>query len=566
MLIGIFQMAKGIKRYFESFGEVESIRMHTNGQSQFGFVQYKSVDAAKAVLSKSTHRVAKCTLTVKPAHEKHQPDFKVFKPPKQDSPQHILNALNDDCLERVFKQFKLPDLSVAADVCVRFRVFAVDAFEKYKNVIKFGHVAEFKNRPDLFEVMLRNFGSTIHSLSIDKNALKIDAIDLLKMFNKYMPALKDLKLKNFTVDEDLNDVHPLFAKLQTLSMSDCAFSDGAEELLAPCAELKQLSISDVDWDNHCIDHTFPKLQEVSITCCSTIDDAEFKKFIASNTTLKKLTIDNNSELKSASIIQSIGQHLKNLVELEIDQEHFEGKSQFHKSTLSLGRLSSLKKLTLNYNGLPMKALLKKLAEKAVPLEHLTLKKGSVDSSAIKSMSELIKLNEIQLEDIKNLTDDHVVELAKELPQLRYITCGGSTAEDITTNGLQNVISHAKKLSQLVLKRASSIEIDMADYSKMLNSVQDRPEKIKLEIEITGNGDKVNVPDEVLAENREWLWIDEEIEDDDDDDEDDNNHHFLMMAIHLFGLGRHIMMHNQDSDESTEDEADNSNNGMNFDLD
>lgn len=104
-------MVKSIKRYFQRFGEVETIRMHTKGHSQFGFVQYKSPYAATAVLSKTTHRIANYTVSVKPAHEKHQPDFKEFKPPKQDSPQHILNALNDDCLDHVFKQFKLLDLS-----------------------------------------------------------------------------------------------------------------------------------------------------------------------------------------------------------------------------------------------------------------------------------------------------------------------------------------------------------------------------------------------------------------------------------------------------------------------
>lgn len=554
-------MTKGVKRYFESFGEVESIRMHTKGQSNFSFVQFKSAEAAKAVLSKSIHRVAKCTFTVKPAHEKHQPDFKEFKPPKQESPQHILHALNDDCLEHVFKLFKLLDLSVAADVCVRFQFHALQAFKlKYKHAINRAHVAEFKNRPEKFEDMLRNFGSLIHSLAIDQKTLKIDAIDQLKLIGKYAPALKHLTLFNFGVDEYVNDLRPLFSKLETLSLSSCGFTDGAEELLTPCAELKHLSMDDFDWDNVCIDHAFPKLEEVHMNGCSTVDDAEFKKFIQLNPTLKKLSISGNSELKSASIFQAIGQYSKNLVELEIDQENFERKL-FQKCALSLGRLGSLKKLTLNNIGLSATPLLKKLAVKAVPLEHLSLKKGSIDSDAIKSMSELLKLNHIELENIKNLTDDHVNELAK-LPQLRAVHLEGSTAEDITTVGLRNMLNHAKVLSHLVLKRATNIQIGMNDYSAMLKSVQDRPQKIKLEIEITGDGDKIDVPDEVLSVNREWLWIDEEIEEDDDDDDDNSG--LAMMAFHIFvGLGRMMQQHD-DSDESTENESDNS--GMNFDLD
>lgn len=565
-ILCVFQMATGIKRYFEHFGEVESIRKHTTRQSQFAFVQYKSVDAARAALSKSVHRVGKCTMTVKPAHEKHQPDFKAFKPPKQDSPQHILNALNDDCLERVFKQFELPDLSVAADVCVRFQNHAIDAFtSKYKHVIKMEHVSEFQSHPGKFEMMLRNFGSLIHTLSINQVVLKTDAFDLLKLINKHMPALKSLKLYNFGVAENVLELHPLFAKLQALTLSRCALTNGAEELLKPCAELKQLTIIDVDWDNYCIDHTFPKLEEVHLASCTTIDEAEFKKFITSNRTLKKLSIHDNSELKSASIIQLIGKNLTDLVELEIQQEHFERDSQFQKCTLSLSRLSSLQNLTLNNNGLSVKALLSKLAEKAVSLERLALTNGSIDSSAIKSMSELVKLNGISLKNIKNLKDDHLVVLAKGLPQLRELHLHGNTAEDITIHGVRNMLGHATKLSQLVLQRASNIQITKHDYTAMLKTVQERAENRQLVIEITGNGDKVGVPESLLAANREWLWIDENIDDDDDED----NANFAMLAIHIFlDLQRHFMMHHNDSDsdESSDEEMDQAYDEENFDLD
>lgn len=457
-------------------------------------------------------------------------------------------------------------MSVCADVCVRFQQHAIDAFKlKYKHAVRIGYGSEFKGQPDKFEAMLRNFGPLIHSLDVDHSIFKTtDAADVLKMISKYTSALKELQLYNFEIAEHVNDVHPLFAKLETLSLSYCTFTNGAEKLLAPCAELKCLRIGRVAWDNCCIDQTFPKLEEVRLAECSTIDNDEFKKFITSNPTIKKLSIDDNSELKSGGIIHLIGQHLKNLVELEIDQESFERTGQFQKCTLSLSRLCSLKKLTLNYNGNAVAPLMKKLAEKAVPLEYLTLKKGSIDSSAIKSMSELIKLNEIEMENIKNLTDDHVVMLAKELPQLHALRLEGSTAEDITIIGLRNMLDHAKTLSHLVLECASNIQITMNDYQSMLKSVQIRPKKIKLEIEITGSGDKLNVSEKVLAANREWLWIDEEIEDDDDEDDDDMGD-FAMITFHMIA-GLHRFLHNHDSDESAEDETNNSNGFLNFDLD
>lgn len=49
---------------------------------------------------------------------------------------------------------------------------------------------------------------------------------------------------------------------------------------------------------------------------------------------------------------------------------------------------------------------------------------------------------------------------------------------------------------------------------MLKSVQNRPEKAKLLIDITSGSKQVDVPGMVLNENRDRLYIDEHYEDDD----------------------------------------------------
>lgn len=549
-------MAKGIKRYFGRFGEIESIYVPNTRQSSFCFVQYKSFDAAKVVLSKSSHRVAKRIVTVKPAYAKHQPDYKAFKPPERDSPKHILNALNDDCLRVIFKQFNLVDLSVAADVCVRFQLHATDAFRlKYKHTVNIEAGSEFKHRPDKFEVCLRNFGSLIHSLTVDNNMLQIDGMKILKALNEHAPALNDLKLYGFDVSDKVECVHPLFAKLQTLSLLYCTFTSGAEGLLAPCAQLKHLHIDNGDWDNCCIDHTFPQLEEIELKNCSTIDDDEFKRFITSNPTVKKLSLHDNSEL-TAAVIHSIG-GLKDLVELQMDQSNFGHTKKFLVGMMGLNRLQSLQRLALSTNEFSVTPLLTKMAEKAVPLEHLSLEQGTIDSKGIQRMTELLKLSVIELKNIENFTDEHFISLAKQLPQLRKVHLTGNTAEEITNTGLRTMLEHAKTLSHLMVKRASNIQIDESDYRFILKTVQNRTKKSKLTIKLTGSGNNVKVSDELMSANRNWLWIEEKIDDDEDDDNDDIME-VALLAFNLFMNLRELRQDDfDDSDESDEDEADDS---------
>lgn len=91
------------------------------------------------------------------------------------------------------------------------------------------------------------------------------------------------------------------------------------------------------------------------------------------------------------------------------------------------------------------------------------------------------------------------------------------SREFSTIAIKEVIEHSKKLSKLHLESKYGIEIDVDDYLTMLKSVQNRPEKIKLLIEITTKIGQVDVPKEVMEENREWFHIDEEITGDDDDD-------------------------------------------------
>ena len=122
------------------------MEIHANKSFQSCFVQFKDAESAISALNRGGHRmhghrIEDCKVNVRAAHLLCQPDLRresmdpLWIPPDQDSPTHILNALNDDCLQKVFKHLNANDLSSAAEVCVRFNQQVKCTFaQKYENM------------------------------------------------------------------------------------------------------------------------------------------------------------------------------------------------------------------------------------------------------------------------------------------------------------------------------------------------------------------------------------------------------------------------------------------------
>lgn len=275
-------------------------------------------------------------------------------------------------------------------------------------------------------------------------------------------------------------------------------------------ELKTLILNNCDMGSgELIKHKFVKLEEAHMSECYHFDQDTVIDFIEKNPTLTKLSIVSNDNWTSAEPIDSIGRHLNRLVELEIDEEmcHIDG-THFQ----SLGQLHALKILKLNFNTLPTIPLLKCLVENKVSIEDLKVYNGYVNCEAIKYISQMNQIKKLELiENDGVFTDEHLIQLAKGLPQLNELRLK-EPPNEITSIGLKQMLAHAQKLSLLQLESVYSITIDVNDYKAMLKTVKNRPGKVNLLIKITSDGDKVEVDETMLAENREILFIDEEIED------------------------------------------------------
>lgn len=518
-------MSQGIQEYFERFGDVEAVRVHSkNGNHHYGFVQFKMEECAKRALSMKSHRIGNCFVKVKAADKWHQPVARqedhwhesdedegpqdlLLVPPEEDSAQQILNILNDDCLRVVFKFFELNDLCNTAMVCVRFQQHAIDAFSlKYRNLSMF----EFDSpNKDQVESLFKNFGPLINSVEADSYHVKYicEQNDFLSKMQTKCVNLMELKLISFS--ELKPEYHSLFAKLQRLSLEYCELGDGMEDLFGVCEQLRTLNVKACETENAAfINQTFPMLEEAKFDDLDDVYNDELRGFIRSNPTLTKLKI-NGFHTFPTEFLSTIGQHLPNLTQLEIVDVNFEGENDFQRDIVFLGQLHSLEVLKIELCYFSITQLVTSLVTNQTPIQHLELINGVTDNKAIEDLSQLKRIKMLNLSNINNLKSEHLIDLAKELPELNeLLLC--EISDDFDTIAMKKVVANAKKLSKLKLESVYGIEIDVDDFKAMLKSVQSRAERAKLIIKIISDGDRVDVPEEIMNANREWLYIDEHV--------------------------------------------------------
>lgn len=513
MVFNFFQISDKIKCYFERLGEIESVDVRAQGDFQYCYVQFKRAIDAEMVVFQASHSIENCAVKVKAADEWLQPDY-IEKPidiwllpPEQGSKSHILVALNDDCLQEVFKRLAILDLTRVAEVCTHFNQQAINTFEsKYKHLdLQFG--SNFTGRPEALQSMFTNFGSSIQSLSVEAWASESESfiIDMIK--RNCAKTLKDLKLRAFYFEGNFTDLQPIFVKLEKMHLEDCTcyvpnFLDG-------CTEMQVLRLEDCTFNNEdrCIEKIFPKLEAAHFISNVGIGDQQLESFICLNPTLVKLTIINNCNLDTAQALRFIGQNMTNLHELEFD-EKIDNLASFHSDAQNLNQLTSLRVLRLNFNGQSIEPLMNALSVNEIPIEDLKVSNARVGAIAVDGLCQLTQIKKLELCEVSGLTEELFVELAKGLPQLQELHAIENY--ELTTIGLKKMVRHANRLTFLKLESIPEVTIDIDDYKMMLKTVQDRPEKIKLLIDLTGDGEMVNVPEAVLAENRSIFFIDEKV--------------------------------------------------------
>lgn len=428
------------------------------------------------------------------------------KSTEPDSPWNILNALNEDCFLKIFTHLTLPDLSIAADVCIYFNQCAIEVFlSKYRDQSLSFH-SEMSGRFDVARVMFRHFGALIQSLSICYTFEVIKEYGFsLRMINQNCSTLRELHLSSFRYRGDWRRLVPMFSRLHLLKLEKSDLSSSNRSLFT-AGNLRVLHFIDCQWSDKFIGQQFQSIEEAYFRS-NGINVSTFVRFITQNPTVRKLSFIGN-RLTSTDLLRSIADHSINLREFEFD-EIVHNLDQYQQNMLSLSQLQSLITLKLNLNSLPAGPLMQALVENESPIVHLSLSKGHIDADGIEILSQARLVEILELSEVEGVTNENIISLATKMTQLKELHLHRNTS-NLTTNGLKTMLEHLQELKILALNSMDGIWIDTDDYYTILKTVQRRREYIQLSIDISSKESRIIIPDVILKPNEKWVRINEKI--------------------------------------------------------
>lgn len=436
-----------------------------------------------------------------------------------DFAMNTINKLNDDCLRDIFWHFSLKELGIVADVCVRFRELAQELFtSKFNN----SHLNEdiFSKYAEL-EPVLRNFGSKIDTISLDKFSTS-NQFDVLTLIYQFCRGLKSLILTNFVFPDHLNASHLLFGQLEQLMFIGCRFSKSHLEcILSQCTKLRLLDFDGcvcempLISDPHVSDlPQIPQLFHAWFNRC-IIPDADMSGFISSQKTLKSLSIVKCFTNKHAfKTIYAIGAKMKELEALEFDEDQNQRMMNhfMHDAICITDEPFQLKSLEFNCSTKPVTQLLQTLVEKRAPIKRLKLKRSGLNSDEMKYIIEMKQIEVLDIFDC-NLIEATMKELATSLPNLQKLhltqaSCAAKRMRNVTIEHVKNMLVLAERLTFLQLVLMDGVNINVKEYDELLAIIKKRQERSKLVIRLLHSSGHLNVPEAILLQNRDILDIKE----------------------------------------------------------
>lgn len=466
----------------------------------------------EAVLAKKEHQIGNDIITVKAALVSHW------------YPLNIL-FLNDDCIYWIFQKLSLDELSTVADVCTRFKTIAkrvfsnkFSHFDTSKQLLKVHKNDSFsENNDKVFITMMRpvfrNFGSSIKSLYLSRLSNGNYNKQIFKLMALYCSGvdstLTKLTMDNFAVDElsesTLQYVKLIFKRLSYLGVKSGSHCKELGELLSDCSELTHLILIDVSF-NDFLKHKLQKLKSIRLRG-SGLQDNTIELLAKSNSHLKSLIIDNTRLGITTEIFSIVGSMFQCLEKLSILHAIVMNTNiRSPKDSVShLGALKLLKSLTLYCYELPvpeiLEPLLQTLIEGSVPIDHLILSNFELSSNMADSLSKMNQLLELQLDEVY-VYSEHLVKIVKNVPHMKslYLFKSG----EVSVSDIKQLVNASNKLSKLTIINKRKYTIVEDDFKAIAQAVEHRFNGTTLEVTIGLKTIKLEVPSDVIEENRKWL--------------------------------------------------------------
>lgn len=390
-------------------------------------------------------------------------------PPDQDSPNHIVNILNDDCIIEILRKFEnRKDFCNAASACQRFQAVAVAWFSNsnMSSTLRIGGTyrkssfcsklgtftpqAPFVSAAEINEFMddlyqyLSIFGKCIRTVEWTKIASVPDAIDarILKMIARFC--------RKTLIHLNINGVMNISITSEFKVLQRFELFHGTLHKFTPSHALEYLRLTRIGKNSYqqpdlsFLKRTFPNLVEVHfgdfVSLMSSFN--WFKCFVEKNPQLKKLTMLINKYFSSqaSAITRDISTQLPNLESLHLDL--------FPVNIQDLSGLKQLKCLRIPYrlmNDKQMDALI----SLGLPIEELEIGLQTGDRHIAKRISELDEIRKLNLA-IRTVRNRPIYNIIEVLPPLDSLNL-----QEVKTSEMDNIRRFCKNIKKVTYKQSAS---------------------------------------------------------------------------------------------------------------
>lgn len=415
-----------------------------------------------------------------------------MNPPAQNSTEHILNSLNNDCIQSIFDRIEnIRDYLSAAETCIRFQENAKNAFRlNYKKVniirlYKNGSIGEVQRFLNIFGHLIMDIHFAASQQLIDQtsaNEIHNMIADYCgKTLTKYSIASNNLLL-NFKTRSALQALKEL--EVYNINIYNFEYHLQISRLIVDGPDTNFF-----DW----LIQPFPLLETAAFIALHKMQPNQAIDFLKSNPQLRCLDIRHGTQL-TPLIFENIGTFTPNLEKLFYFL-HVDCSSDFNDYLVNISNLRKLKCLViLPRNDVPIDRLVDALIEKNVPIEKF----GIFEKYHLVHELNLPQLKLLKELCLSEISDKTLVKFVKKIPTLEIMMAISSP--NITVKGIKRALEFGKQLSVLFVEM-ENILIDLDDYNSILKLIRGRV-KVKIYIK---NG-STNIPRDLLEINRKWLKV------------------------------------------------------------
>lgn len=408
-------------------------------------------------------------------------------PHAQHSKNHILNALNNDCIQAVLgKLTNALDYMNAANVCTKFQENAIVAYPSAFQEVYIRDEKEHSNT--LSPLSVRNFVSIFGSLikSIDwvvsrnlYNKMNHDTLDVISYFCGL--TLTELRLTGFHLD--FNVITSPFMALEMIDLTNFRISNfGFHPNLITLYLSKDSAIDDII-------RNYPKLEDaVFVNGIFALNERNLIEFLHLNPQLKQLHVD------SPDLTSTIFLYLPELVP-NLNLISFTLTDAMSAEMLThLGRLQKLKGINILFkraSTVPfLDDLIDAFIDNGVNIEELFLHGGfKFDLTRVRMLKSLQTLT------VNYISESSLVDAVKHLPKLETIK---AQFHDLTPAGIEKALFYGTKLKYAIFTDKQMI-INSHEYQAILNLAKER---VIVEIHCQ----ECNIPSDLLQRKHKWLQI------------------------------------------------------------